>query len=123
VGETLEGRDALLGGQRARLERLAADGVAGLTFVECLDECERGDVVVARPAPAVRRGLTEARPVWLERVAGDELTDHLCRWLVAGGPGVAALPTALAQHVIAKEGTTGAPVQVADADPGAAGQG
>lgn len=84
--------------QRARLEALAAGGVARLTFVECLDECERGDVVVARPTPACRaRG---AAPVWFERLAGERPTARLADWLRAGGPGAAPVPGELAPLVL-----------------------
>jgi (2Fe-2S) ferredoxin len=112
-GETLDGRDPLAGGQRTRLERLAADGIAHLTFAECLDECERGDVVVVRPAPAARRAAA-ARPVWFERLAGDEATGELRRWLADGGPGVAPLPATLNGHVITKDDAGSA---TAGADP------
>lgn len=87
TGETLEGVDPLEGGQAARLRRLAADGVARLTWVECLDECERGDVVVARPS-ATARSTRRAAPVWFERLAGDRPTAALEDWLRRGGPGV-----------------------------------
>lgn len=98
AGETLGDRDPVPGGQRARLEALAEQGVARLTLSECLDECERGDVVVARPTGAARRAA--ARPVWFERLAGDELTAELRGWLEDGGPGRAPLPTALEGLVI-----------------------
>lgn len=97
AGETLAGRDPHPGGQLARLRRLEQDGVARLTLSECLDECERGDVVVARPLRRRHRG---ARPVWFERLAGDELTDALAEWLRAGGPGAAPVPDALRPFVI-----------------------
>ena len=101
-GETLGGRDPLVGGQRARLDRLAACGVARLTYVDCLDECERGDVVVARPSPG--RRADGARPVWFERLAGEELTSELERWLADGGPGARPVPEALAALGIARTG-------------------
>jgi hypothetical protein len=93
------------------LESLAEDGAVGVTFVECLDQCERGDVVVARAAPTVRRGSTEVRAVWLERLAGDDLTGELRRWLIAGGPGVVALPPSLARNVIAEDMATDVPAE------------
>ncbi|GEP70570.1 hypothetical protein CSO01_32850 [Cellulomonas soli] len=99
-GETLGDADTLPGGQRERLECLGRAGVARLTFVDCLDECERGDVVVARPARPGREA--GAAPVWFERLAGDEATEVLERWLVAGGPGVAPLPDGLQAHVLAR---------------------
>lgn len=98
VGETLGDGDAQPGGQLARLQRLEACGVTRLTLAECLDECERGDVVVVRPARATRG--RRARPVWLEKVAGDELTGVLADWLAHGGPGRAPTPRPLRSHVI-----------------------
>jgi (2Fe-2S) ferredoxin len=92
AGETLEGVDPLEGGQAARLRGLAARGVAPVTWVECLDECERGDVVVARPSRAARAAAHG--PVWFERLAGDDATAHLEGWLERGGPGT-ELPDAL----------------------------
>ena len=82
----------------ARLRAVAARGAARLTLVECLDECERGDVVVARPSGACRKA--GARAVWFERLAGDRSTDALESWLRAGGPGSGPGPDALAQHVV-----------------------
>lgn len=96
AGETLGAADPLDGGQAARLRDLAATGVVRLTLSECLDECERGDVVVVRPSATERR--RSARPVWFERLAGDELTGELRQWLEAGGPGRSDLPAALREH-------------------------
>jgi (2Fe-2S) ferredoxin len=98
VGETLGDSDPQPGGQLARLQRLEACGTTRLTLAECLDECERGDVVVVRPAPATRG--RRARPVWLERLAGDELTGVLGDWLADGGPGRAPTPRPLRSHLI-----------------------
>ncbi|MHA7135079.1 hypothetical protein [Oerskovia turbata] len=92
VGETLGAADPLPGGQLARIEAIAATGDAGLTLVDCLDACERGDVVVVRPAPAAR---AEHGPVWFERLAGDATSATLHRWVRAGGPGRAPLPEEL----------------------------
>lgn len=93
MGETLGSSDPLPGGQLARVEAIAATGDAGLTLVDCLDACERGDVVVVRPAPAVR---AEHAPVWFERLAGDASSESLHRWVRGGGPGLSALPEDLA---------------------------
>ncbi|MFS0700089.1 hypothetical protein AB6N24_08985 [Cellulomonas sp. 179-A 4D5 NHS] len=100
AGETLGTSDPLEGGQLARLRALHERGVADLTLSECLDECERGDVVVARPSPAGRR--LAGRPVWFERLAGDALTEELAGWLEGGGPGCATPPAALTPHQIAR---------------------
>jgi YHS domain-containing protein len=102
AGETLAGVDPHPGGQRARLDRLAADGVARITYVECLDECERGDVVVARPSPS--RRAAGVGPVWFERLAGDALTGDLQQWLNDGGPGVVPVPERLAAVLIERTG-------------------
>ncbi|MDC7122618.1 hypothetical protein OMK64_13840 [Cellulomonas fimi] len=98
AGETLEGVDVLPGGQAERLRRLAETGVARLTFVDCLDECERGDVVVARPTAHCRRA--GVAPVWFERLAGDEPTEALAAWLRRGGPGGGPPPAVLRDLVI-----------------------
>jgi hypothetical protein len=92
VGETLGARDPLPGGQLSRVEAIATTGDARLTLVDCLDACERGDVVVVRPVPDAR---AQHGPVWFERLAGDEPTGALHRWVCAGGPGRSPLPEAL----------------------------
>ncbi|NUU15853.1 hypothetical protein HP550_01135 [Cellulomonas humilata] len=98
VGETLGDADEREGGQLARLRELDSLGVARLTLADCLDECNRGDVIVARSARSGRR--RSGRPVWLERVAGDELTGALANWLDQGGPGGAPVPATLEPLVI-----------------------
>ncbi|WP_235521096.1 hypothetical protein [Cellulomonas sp. Leaf395] len=74
-----------------------------LTLSECLDECNRGDVLVVRPASGRRR---DARPVWLERIAGDELTQELENWLTDGGPGRAPTPESFDPHIIDRSNRT-----------------
>lgn len=98
VGETLGDTDTASGGQLERLRRLEARGVTRLTLSECLDECNRGDVIVVRPTASSRGRV--ARPVWLERVAGDELTEDLAMWLAAGGPGHAPMPRSFDSRLI-----------------------
>jgi len=107
AGETLGATDPLPGGQLARLRSLADAGAARLTLVECLDECERGDVVVARPTGASRR--SGARPVWFERLAGTAATAELTAWLRAGGPGRAPVPDTLRGFVIPRDGDVAPP--------------
>jgi (2Fe-2S) ferredoxin len=102
AGETLGADDPLPGGQLARLRALADRGAARLTEVDCLDACERGDVVVARPSgPARRAG---AGPVWFERLSGEADTAALEAWLRAGGPGARPLPAPLPDRVIHRGG-------------------
>lgn len=98
AGETLGERDSLPGGQLSRLQRLQAHGAARLTLSECLDECNRGDVVIARPSATGR--ANGAKPVWFQRLAGEQATAPLARWLQGGGPGLAPLPDELTSHVI-----------------------
>lgn len=102
AGETLGAGDPLPGGQLARLRALADRGAARLTEVDCLDACERGDVVVARPSGPSRR--SGAAPVWFERLSGDADTAALEAWLRAGGPGARPVPTALGERVIHRGG-------------------
>ncbi len=97
AGETLGDSDTHPGGQLERIRAIAARGDARLTVVDCLDACERGDVIVARPTPSAR---AKQPPVWFERLAGDDLTSELHGWLRAGGPGISALPESLRKHVI-----------------------
>ena len=103
AGETLGETDTTSGGQLARLRRLGAAGVARLTLSECLDECGRGDVVVARPSAAGREAA--GRPVWFERLAGDEPTARLRQWLQIGGPGVEDVPEELVPLIIDRAGS------------------
>ena len=98
AGETLGEADPRPGGQLGRLRELAARGVATLHEVECLDQCNQGDVVVARPCPGARR--RGGRPVWFSGIAGDEGTAHLEEWLARGGPGRAEVPEPIARSRI-----------------------
>lgn len=102
AGDTLGRRDPAPGGQRARLEQLESEGITRLALSECLDACGRGDVVVARPS-ATGRAMS-GRPVWFERLAGDERTAALRSWLTRGGPGVTPVPNGLKPLVIQRGG-------------------
>lgn len=95
-GETLGEDDPRPGGQRRRLEALQARGLTRVTWVECPDECNRGDVVVARP----RRRSPQHSPVWFAQLAGDTATDELATWLQAGGPGESPVPRSLSALVV-----------------------
>lgn len=97
TGETLPD-DERPDGQRGRLLEVAGRCGVRLKEVECLDQCDQGDVVVARPARAARRD--GARPVWFAGIAGDEATAALEGWIDAGGPGQ-PLPSDLATHRVA----------------------
>lgn len=101
AGETLGESDVRAGGQLGRLRDVAARGAAALHEVECLDQCNRGDVVVVRPCAAGRR--RGGRPVWFSGLAGDEPTRLLEQWLRGGGPGESEMPPTLAAWRIARE--------------------
>ncbi|MGI5215593.1 hypothetical protein [Plantactinospora sp. CA-290183] len=84
-------------GQLARLR--AALGPANRVRVsDCLNVCDRSNVLVVQPAPAARRA--GARPVWLAEMLTGELLDDLVDWVDAGGPGRARLPDALAERAM-----------------------
>ncbi|KQS59709.1 hypothetical protein ASG36_01245 [Geodermatophilus sp. Leaf369] len=74
---------------RAQLSALQATGVR-VRVVDCLDACERSNVVVVSPSPAGRDA--GARPVWLGGVLDVETTTEVAEWVRAGGPGVADPP-------------------------------
>lgn len=64
-------------------------GLAGsgrVRVTDCLDACERSNVVVVGPSPDGRRA--GARPVWLANVLHPETVDEVVAWVQAGGPGV-----------------------------------
>lgn len=114
AGETLGEDDPLEGGQLERLRRIERFRVARLTLSECLDECDRGDVVVARPSPLGRSA--RVAPLWFERLAGDDLTEQFSDWLARGGPGLADLPPDLRGRVIHRGGSGGAAATGSDQD-------
>jgi len=90
AGETRGGDEAERARQLAALRALADRHGAGLTVVDCLDACERGDVVVVRPSPLGR--AAGATPVWLNKIADPARIADLGRWLGEGGPGVSDEP-------------------------------
>jgi len=98
AGETLGDGDSRDDGQLGRLRDSAARGTATLHEVECLDQCNQGDVVVVRPCAAARR--SGGRPAWFSGVAGDELTGLLEEWLRQGGPGHREMPDPLAEKQV-----------------------
>jgi (2Fe-2S) ferredoxin len=53
---------------------------------ECLDACERSNVVVVGPSPGGRRA--GARPVWLSGVLHPGTVAEIVEWVRQGGPGV-----------------------------------
>jgi predicted metal-binding protein len=82
----------------AQVDALAAavdtrGGMARLRTTDCLDACDRSNVVVLR-----QHGQT----VWLGEILEDRDTATLCRWLRSGEP-LAALPRALSSLAFAPE--------------------
>ena len=101
AGETLGESDPRQSGQLGRLREVAARGAASLHEVECLDQCNQGDVVVVRPCASGRR--RGGRPVWFSGLAGDGPTGTLEKWLRSGGPGESQMPSSLAGLRIARD--------------------
>lgn len=90
------------GVDHAGLLAALTDGIGGHGRVrtsECIDACERSNVVVVAPSPAARRA--GARPVWLGEVLDVDEVDAVADWVRRGGPGVAAPAAVLAARVFA----------------------
>lgn len=66
-------------------------GNAGRVRVsDCLDACERSNVVVVSPSGHGRR--TGARPTWLAGVLQSHTVSEIVEWVRSGGPGVGDRP-------------------------------
>ncbi|SCX50117.1 hypothetical protein SAMN03159343_2343 [Klenkia marina] len=74
---------------RAQLEAFRRGG-AKVRVVDCLDACERSNVVVVSPTPEGRKA--GARPQWLGGILDAERTADVLQWVADGGPGVADPP-------------------------------
>ena len=75
--------------QQLRTAVEADDGLA-LRVVECLDECDRSNVVVLRGAT----GRPAERDTWLGGVLGERATAALAGWLADGAHGALPPPVA-----------------------------
>jgi (2Fe-2S) ferredoxin len=84
-------------GQLARL-RAAVAGDGRIRQTGCLDLCERSNVVVVSPSAAGRRN--GGRPVWFAEVLDERLVTAIADWVRAGGPGLAAAPPWLTEHMV-----------------------
>ena len=85
----------------AHLDQLTA-GLAGrarLRITDCLDVCDRSNVIVVSPSPAGR--AAGARPLWLGRVLDAEAMDDIVAWAAAGGPGIGDPPATLDLYAFA----------------------
>jgi (2Fe-2S) ferredoxin len=79
----------------AQVDRLrtALGGTAQVRVSDCLDACERSNVVVVSPSTAGRGA--GARPTWLGFVLDDDAIVDVAAWVRAGGPGMADQPATL----------------------------
>ncbi|GGQ39984.1 (2Fe-2S) ferredoxin domain-containing protein [Streptomyces althioticus] len=70
--------------------RQALGGSATVRVTDCLDACERANVVVIQPSATGRRA--GGRPVWLGLVNDRDATVDIAAWVAGGGPGVTGPP-------------------------------
>ena len=80
-------------GQLEELRAAAGDGAVRVLVSDCLDQCDRSNVVVLRPSRSARKG--GARPLWLGGVLAAQQTAALADWLRRGGPVAGAVPKAV----------------------------
>ncbi|GAA1369540.1 (2Fe-2S) ferredoxin domain-containing protein [Streptomyces beijiangensis] len=73
--------------------RTSLTGVALVRRVDCLDACERANVIVVQPSPEGRRA--GGRPVWLGQVNDPGAAADITAWVTNGGPGLAEPPDIL----------------------------
>lgn len=66
---------------------------AKVRITDCLDACERSNVIVVSPSPTGR--AAGARPIWLGQVLDQDAIAEITAWIAAGGPGVAESPPVL----------------------------
>ncbi len=78
--------------QLADLRAALAD-VAQVRRVDCLDACERANVIVIQPSGEGRQA--GGRPVWLGQVNDPAAASDITAWVKAGGPGLAETPDIL----------------------------
>jgi (2Fe-2S) ferredoxin len=64
--------------------------VAQVRVSDCLDACERSNVVVV--TPSTRGRAAGARPAWLGDVLDEDTAEAIVEWVAAGGPGVSDPP-------------------------------
>ena len=81
--------------QVARLHAALPPG-ARLRQSDCLDVCERSNVVVIGPSAAGR--AAGARPIWLGQVNDQDAIEDVTAWITGGGPGIAPAPLMLGHH-------------------------
>ncbi|MEV0371832.1 (2Fe-2S) ferredoxin domain-containing protein [Streptomyces sp. NPDC050636] len=90
--------------QLARLRAAASEsgGRLAVRTSECLGPCSQANIIVVQPSSeGHRRG---GRAVWTGWVLGDDSTDDILTWAVAGGPGMAAPPPTLELQFVLSPG-------------------
>ncbi|MEU5216589.1 (2Fe-2S) ferredoxin domain-containing protein [Streptomyces sp. NPDC020807] len=70
--------------------RQALAGTATVRVTDCLDACERANVIVVQPSAEGRR--SGGRPVWLGLVNEPDAAADITDWVRAGGPGLTEPP-------------------------------
>ncbi|MEV7794245.1 (2Fe-2S) ferredoxin domain-containing protein [Streptomyces sp. NPDC087512] len=78
--------------QLAELRQSLA-GTATVRVTDCLDACERANVIVVQPSGEGRR--MGGRPVWLGLVNDPGAVSDITTWVENGGPGISEPPDIL----------------------------
>lgn len=68
-------------------------GVAMVRRTDCLDACERANVIVVQPSDEGRKA--GGHPVWLGEVNDPAAAGEIISWVDGGGPGLAEPPGVL----------------------------
>ncbi|MFE9503391.1 (2Fe-2S) ferredoxin domain-containing protein [Streptomyces anthocyanicus] len=70
--------------------RSALGDIAAVRRTDCLDACERANVIVIQPSADGRKA--GGRPVWLGQVNDPGAAADITTWVKEGGPGLAEPP-------------------------------
>ncbi|MEV1091208.1 (2Fe-2S) ferredoxin domain-containing protein [Streptomyces microflavus] len=73
--------------------RTSLAGVAMVRRADCLDACERANVIVVQPSAEGRKA--GGRPVWLGQVNDPGAAADITAWVNDGGPGLVDPPDVL----------------------------
>ncbi|MFJ3501653.1 (2Fe-2S) ferredoxin domain-containing protein [Streptomyces sp. NPDC090135] len=73
--------------------RTTLSGIATIRRTDCLDACERANVIVIEPSAEGRK--VGGRPVWPGQVNDPGAAADIIAWIRDGGPGVAEPPGVL----------------------------
>ncbi|MGW6491610.1 (2Fe-2S) ferredoxin domain-containing protein, partial [Streptomyces sp. NPDC055056] len=73
--------------------RTQLTAVAMVRRTDCLDACERANVIVIQPSADGRKA--GGRPVWLGQVNDPDAATDITTWVKNGGPGLAEAPDVL----------------------------